>query len=173
MSAAASPALALSRALLKALVVLNLAVAASDLAAIALSLVYEAEVVRYFRDRPIEGDVAAFVDGFRWMMIVGLLVFPLVHVIATRLLAIVETVRGGDPFVAANAERMKLIAWALLGTQVLHLVFGLFAAQLSRPNAEIDWAFSSSGWIAVLLLFVLARVFEHGAAMRADLEGTV
>ena len=26
---------------------------------------------------------------------------------------------------------------------------------------------------SVLLLFVLARVFEHGARMRADLEGTV
>jgi hypothetical protein len=29
------------------------------------------------------------------------------------------------------------------------------------------------GIILVLTLFVLARVFKHGAAMREDLEGTV
>ena len=28
-------------------------------------------------------------------------------------------------------------------------------------------------WLLVLLLFVLARVFESGARMREDLEGTV
>jgi hypothetical protein len=34
-------------------------------------------------------------------------------------------------------------------------------------------AFSFAPWLAVLLLFVLAGVFAHGARMRADLEGTV
>lgn len=38
---------------------------------------------------------------------------------------------------------------------------------------DIDWTFSFTPWIAVLLLFVLARVFAHGAQMREDLEGTV
>lgn len=38
---------------------------------------------------------------------------------------------------------------------------------------DIDWTFSFTPWIAVLLLFVLARVFAHGARMREDLEGTV
>lgn len=166
-------ALAWSRALLRIVVVLNAAFAAIDLVCIVLSLIYEAEVVRHFRERPIAGDVEAFVDGFRMLMVAGLFMFPLIHVIATRLLAIVDTVREGDPFVALNAERLKTMAWALLGTQILHLVFGLFAARLSRPNAEIDWAFSFTGWIAVLLLFVLARIFEQGAAMRDDLEGTV
>jgi len=33
--------------------------------------------------------------------------------------------------------------------------------------------FSFAPWLAVLLLFVLARVFAEGARMRADLEGTV
>jgi hypothetical protein len=30
-----------------------------------------------------------------------------------------------------------------------------------------------TGWLAVLLLFVLARVFDYGTRMRDDLEGTV
>jgi hypothetical protein len=38
---------------------------------------------------------------------------------------------------------------------------------------ELDWSFSFAPWLAVLLLFVLARVFEHGAWMRSELEGTV
>jgi hypothetical protein len=37
----------------------------------------------------------------------------------------------------------------------------------------MNWTFSVTRWIAVLLLFVLARVFEQGARMREDLEGTV
>jgi hypothetical protein len=32
---------------------------------------------------------------------------------------------------------------------------------------------STSGWLAVILLFVLARVFAEGATMRDDLAGTV
>jgi hypothetical protein len=38
---------------------------------------------------------------------------------------------------------------------------------------DIDWSFSPTRWVAVLLLFVLARVFEQGAQMREELEGTV
>ena len=45
-----------------------------------------------------------------------------------------------------------------------------------RPQSQpldLDWSFSVTGWLAVLLLFVLARVFDHGTRMRDDLEGTV
>ena len=38
---------------------------------------------------------------------------------------------------------------------------------------DLDWNFSLTRWLAVLLLFVLSRVFEQGARMRDDLEGTV
>ena len=30
-----------------------------------------------------------------------------------------------------------------------------------------------NGWLAIILTFVLARVFAEGTLMRADLEGTV
>jgi hypothetical protein len=33
--------------------------------------------------------------------------------------------------------------------------------------------FNFTRWLGVLLLFVLARVFEQGARMRDELEGTV
>lgn len=38
---------------------------------------------------------------------------------------------------------------------------------------DVDAGFSMSGWLAVLLTFLLARVFAEGARMREDLEGTV
>ena len=44
----------------------------------------------------------------------GLVAVPVNFLVLKRLLAIVETVRAGDPFVAANARRLQLIAWALL-----------------------------------------------------------
>ena len=41
------------------------------------------------------------------------------------------------------------------------------------PDLEIDFNFSVAPWLAVLLLFVLARVFAEGTRMRSDLDGTV
>lgn len=97
------------------------------------------------------------------------------HAILRRLLAMIDTVRAGDPFVVENAGRLQTIAWSVLGLELLHLVIGAIAAKsasLLQP-LDINWSFSITPWIAVLLLFVLARVFDHGAHMRADLEGTV
>jgi hypothetical protein len=38
---------------------------------------------------------------------------------------------------------------------------------------DLDAGFSISGWLAVLLTFLLARVFAEGTLMRDDLQGTV
>jgi hypothetical protein len=93
------------------------------------------------------------------------------HVALSRLLAMVETVRAGDPFVADNAVRLKTIAWCALATQLLHLAFGVMAATVNAAGSNVDWKFSGvTGWLAVVLLFVLARVFEEGTQMRDDLE---
>jgi hypothetical protein len=76
----------------------------------------------------------------------------------------------GDPFVLANAERLRACAWAVLGLEGLHLGVG---AIYSTMPFKLGWSFSPTGLLAVLLLFVLAQVFAQGAAMRDDLEGTV
>jgi hypothetical protein len=91
------------------------------------------------------------------------------------LLAIVATVRAGDPFVAPNGYRLRAIAWALLAAQLLSLVIGAIAEALSTPASQVnvDAGFSISGWLAVLLTFVLARVFAEGEVMRRDLKGTI
>ncbi len=97
-----------------------------------------------------------------------------VHQILTRLRAIVATVRAGDPFIAANAARLHRIGWALLVLQLLDLALGGIVLVLDRLGVEHGtWTPGITGWIAALMIFVLARVFRVGAAMRDDLAMTV
>jgi hypothetical protein len=113
--------------------------------------------------------------GLRSIAAIGLATIPINFLILKRLLAIVEAVRAGQAFVAANAVRLQTIAWALLTLQVLSLIIGAIVRAISSPARplDIDAGFSINGWLAVLLAFVLARVFTEGALMREDLEGTV
>ncbi len=113
--------------------------------------------------------------GLRAIAAVGLVAIPLNYAVLKRLLAIVETVRAGDPFVAANASRLQAIAWALLALQLLSLVIGAIAKTVSTPAhpLHLDAGFSINGWLAVFLTFLLARVFAEGTRMREDLDGTV
>jgi hypothetical protein len=115
------------------------------------------------------------VMGLRAIAGLGLASIPLHYAVLTRLLAIVETVRAGDPFVAANGSRLQTIAWVLLALQLFSLVIGAVAKSISTPAhpVNLDAGFSVNGWLAVLLTFLLARVFAEGARMRDDLEGTV
>ena len=120
-------------------------------------------------------DAERLIMGMRAIAMLGLVGIPLNYVVLERLVAIVETVRAGDPFVAANAARLQAIAWALLALQLLSLVIGAIAKAVSTPAhpLHLDAGFSINGWLAVLLTFLLARVFAEGTRMREDLEGTV
>jgi len=107
--------------------------------------------------------------------VLGVVAVPLNYAVLKRLLAIIETVRAGDPFVAANASRLRAIAWVLLALNVLGIVIGVIARTVSTPAhpLHINAGFSINGWLAVLLTFVLAHVFAKGALMRESVEGTV
>ncbi len=120
-------------------------------------------------------DADRLVMALRAVAVLGLAVVPLNDFVLKRLLAIVETVRAGDPFVAANASRLQAIAWALVALQVLSMAIGTIGRSVSTPAhpVHLDAGFSINGWLAVLLTFLLARVFAEGAHMREELEGTV
>jgi hypothetical protein len=113
--------------------------------------------------------------GLRAIAVLGLVAIPLNHTVLRRLLAIVQTVRRGDPFVGANAHHLQAIGWALLALQLLSLLIGGIGKAISPAGhpLHLKAGFSTSGWLAVLLTFVLARVFAAGTLMREDLEGTV
>jgi hypothetical protein len=166
-------ALGISRTLLRALTALNLIYGAAILALLVASLVAAGPVMGALGvPAGVSGDRLA---GMRMIMVLGILAVPLGHVVLTRLAAIVDSVALGDPFVAENAERLTTIAWAVLAIEVLHLAVGLTARLVSSDDLALDigWSPSVARWLAIVLCFVLARVFVHGTRMREDLEGTV
>jgi len=175
MSRPASPsaALPIAHVVLRTLIVLNWLMAAVILALLVV-VPNEQWIMTTFKLSP-SPDAARLVMGLRAIAVLGLAAIPVNYVVLKRLLAIVETVRAGDPFVAANAHRLQAIAWALLALQLLSLVIGGIVKAVSSPAhpIDIDAGFSINGWLAVLLTFLLARVFAEGARMREELEGTV
>ena len=170
---AASPALPLAHLVLRTLVVANWIFGAGILA-ILIGSFDESFIIAALKLGPAP-DNTRLIMGLRAVAILGLAGIPLHYVILKRLLAIVLTVRAGDPFVATNAQRLRTIAWTLLAIQLLSIVIGSIGNRISSPAHEIylDAGFSVSGWLAVILVFLLARVFTEGAHMREDLEGTV
>jgi hypothetical protein len=78
--------------------------------------------------------------ALRAIAVLGLAAVPLNYAVLMRLLAIVETVRAGDPFVTANASRLQAIAWSLLALQLLSLIrIDLPATECGRKPNERGW----------------------------------
>lgn len=166
-------ALPIARIVLKILVALNWIYAAIVLTILVALFVNPHWTVMALGFEPSD-QPEALILGARLIAVLGLAAVPLSLIVLRRLLAMTDTVRAGDPFVSQNAARLQAIAWALLGQQVLQLLVGLVARVSSSQTHRLHIsAFSPSGWLAVILLFVLARVFAEGTAMRDDLAGTV
>lgn len=143
-------------------------------AAVPASFLFEPAFIEFFSKRPPRIDPDWLMPTLRIWLLLALPMVAAIHILLSRLLAVVETVGSGDPFVPMNAARLKTIAWCVLAIQLLHLAFGMMAATLNAAGSNVDWTFSGlTGWVAVLLLFVLARVFEEGTHMREDLETMV
>jgi hypothetical protein len=124
------------------------------------------------------GSVAGhegIVAGMRSIMVIGIVSVPVAFVVLRQLLRIVRSVSAGKPFTVENAARLKVIAWALLALEVLHICVVAIASAVSTREVplRISGNFNLTGWLAILLLFVLAQVFLEGARMHDDLEGTV
>ncbi len=166
--------LSVTLAVLRLLVVLNGLYGAAILALLVAMLACAQWTMSALGVAP-SPDTGALIMGMRAIAVLGLVAVPLNFAILTRLIAIVETVRVGDPFVTGNASRLQAMAWILLGLQILSMIIGTIAATVSTPANPLylDAGFSTSGWLAVLLTFVLAKVFSEGARLRDDLAGTV
>lgn len=110
----------------------------------------------------------------RLVLLVGIASVVPAHVLLVRLGAILRSVEVGDAFVAADGARLRQMGWALLALQILDLGFGWVAVSVSAATNEyLGWSFSPIGWLSVLLVFVLSRVWTQGAAMRDELDATV
>lgn len=166
-----SGALGAAHILIRILRAFNLVTGVMLIVAIPASFLFEAQFFEFFSKRPPRIDSAWLLPALRLWMVLALAMVAAIHVLLARLLAMVDTVRAGDPFVVDNAVRLQTIAWCALVLQLLHLAFGVMAATVNAAGSNVDWKFSGfTGWLAVLLLFVLARVFEEGTQMREDLQ---
>jgi hypothetical protein len=169
MTRSSTHALAIARPVIRALTVLNLIYAVALTALLIWSF-----FIQGWPERPL-GHFASghpqIGNGLRAIVVIGIVGALIVHTVLRRLLAMIDTVRSGDPFIHENALRLAAIAWSVLGLEVLRLLVTAIASAVWEPGRL--GGFSFAPWLAVLLLFVLSGVFAHGARMRADLEGTV
>jgi len=169
-----STALPIAWITLRILILLNWLGGAAILALLIATIVAEQWTFAALGITPSSG-IPSQIMGLRAIAVLGLVGVVLNYAILKRLVAMIETVRAGDPFVAANAYRLQAIAWVLVALQFLSLFIAAIGKAISTPEhpLDLDAGFSINGWLAVLLTFVLARVFAEGTLMREDLEGTV
>jgi hypothetical protein len=134
-----------------------------------------AEIAAKGIDEPgwlIISSLAGVLIGFAAMFALGIYFFRL-------LLRIADTVREEDPFTPDNAKRLSLMGWAAVAAHVLAALISIpgswLASLAERTGETVNFSadVGGGGLITILVLFMLARVFKHGAAMREDLEGTV
>jgi len=120
MSRMPARALAAARPLILGLTVINL-----GYAAIIISLLCASFFVEGWPWKPLGFELATMSPqaplGLRAIMVIGIVCAVIVHTILRRLLAIVDTVRGGDAFVASNAQRLSAIAWSVLTIELMRL----------------------------------------------------
>jgi hypothetical protein len=168
-----SAALPIAHAVMNILIVVNW-VAGAAILVLLLASSREQWIMAAFKLSSSPGT-ARLIMGLRGVAVLGLAAIPLHYVILKRLLAIVDTVRAGDPFVAANALRLQDVAWALLAIQMLSITIGAIGKAISTAAhpVHLNAGLSISGCLAVLLTFLLARVFAEGTLMREELAGTV
>jgi hypothetical protein len=169
-----STALPIAYVSLRILVVTNWLYGAAILGLVAFTFVNESWFMKAI-DVPVGTDAQPIMTGLRWIALLGVMAVPLNHLILLRLLRITETVGRGDPFIRANAYRLQGIAWTLMALQILSMIIGGIGEAIASRDfpLHLDAGFSISGWLAVLMAFILTRVFAEGALMREDLDGTI
>ena len=119
-------------------------------------------------------DIPSALIGCRLLLLIGIVMSVSTEKLLASLASIVASLGAGDPFLGENAARLRTIGWSLLVLQLLEIAATLLRKYFpemgaAAPNGEI----SITGWIAVLMVFVLSRVYMAGSVMRDELEGTV
>jgi Protein of unknown function (DUF2975) len=139
-----------------------------------LTWIFPRQFAEWILDGNLGANLQSAMTGVRWLIVIGIAGSAATDRIFVALGQVIATVGAGDPFVRENARRLQTIAWALFVLQLLDIP----AALLGRfypgmGSAAPSDTISIVGWISVLMVFVLSRVFAAGSAMRDDLEGTV
>jgi Protein of unknown function (DUF2975) len=163
-----------SRLVVRIAIVLNRLFLLAVAVGLLLSWIFPAQFVPLLLQPSPGTDVRSAATGLRLLMLLGIAMAVVTDRLLAALAQIIASAGAGDPFISANARRLQTIGWTLLALQLLDIPGALLAKFFpSLGSAAPDVTFSPGGWIAVLMVFVLSRVFAAGSAMRDDLEGTV
>lgn len=109
-----------------------------------------------------------------FLLIIALILITVRFLLELR--RMVDSVRDGDPFRPDNADRLARMGWLAVVGQAIWIVVvavAYWAMPYVEKGGELPDTNLASGLLMILVLFILARVFRVGAAMREDLEGTV
>lgn len=143
-------------------------------------LIFRNTVIEEFATEAGKPEVAFPLLQLAGVMLIGLAIVVMLFVFFGTLRKIIATVGEGDPFAPENADRLSLMGWLMLGVQLalipataLGIALARFASELEDVHLTVDGGLDLEGVLLVIILFILARVFRHGAAMREDLQGTV
>ena len=117
--APSSAALPIAFVVLRILIILNW-LGGAAIAVLLLVMPHEEWIMKALK---LSGspDARTVLLGLRAVAVLGLVTIPLNYGILRRLLAIVGTVRAGDPFVAENAQRLQRIAEPFIQAPALGL----------------------------------------------------
>src|SRR5690606_17863974 len=132
MNRTSTRALAVARPVIQGLTVLNILYAVCIIVLLTSSF-----FVPGWPEKPLGFDPATNPQapiGLRAIMVIGALAAGIVHAILRRLIAIVDSVRGGDPFVLDNARRLEAIAWSVLAIELLRLAVIAIATTALEPT---------------------------------------
>lgn len=154
-------------------------------------LVLALPVILVFHEKIADAMADVFVapPGPEVVGLIGILIFLGITLMLLTLFAlnrlrkIVDSVSEGNPFTRINGTRLRGMGIAVFAIQVVTFVGGLLATGLLtmlgevQPDQDfhmtIDGSISLSGILLVLLLVLLARIFDRGADMQEELEGTI
>src|SRR5260221_6288001 len=160
-------ALSVARPVVRGLMVLNIVYACAIAALLAWSF-----FIAGWPQRPLGFDLVHAHPlaglGLRVIVVVGVVGAAIVHTILRRLLAIIDTVRVGDPFILDNAQRLEAIAWRVLGLERLRFIVAAIAAAGAGQGGGGGLSFAPSR--GVVCRFLLARAVAPGATTLARLS---
>ena len=118
--------------------------------------------------------------GYPLVLIAFVLIVALMAVaflFMRELRRMIGSVEQGDPFQPFNADRLRRMGWLTVVSQLLLVALAAIGMAFDgiRPALMAEDALNAAmgGFLLALVLFILARVFRLGAAMRDELEGTV
>jgi hypothetical protein len=163
-----------SRFVVRAALVVNRFLLVAFVVGLVVTWIFPAQSVALVL-QPARGvDELSALTGMRLLIVIGIVMCVATDRLFVALAEVIASVSAGDPFIIANARRLQMIGWSLLVLQLLEIPGGLLGRFYpSMGAAAPSGTFDIGGWISVLMVFVLSRVFAAGSAMRDELEGTV